>query len=89
MELSRWFGTRHRAALGITEVSDAIVLVASEERGEISMVHKGHLSRNMKEAQIRKLLVYYFSGAREEMRENLLSKLNSFRRKIINVFSKN
>ena len=81
VELSRWFGTRHRAAIGITDVSDAIVLVASEERAEISMVYKGHLSRNMKDAQIRKLLIYYFSGVRDETHNTLLSKIKSFWRK--------
>ena len=89
VELSRWFGTRHRAAIGITDVSDAISLVTSEERGEISMAYKGHLSRNMKDTQIRKLLVYYFSGARDETRKTYLSNLKAFWRKIINVFSKN
>lgn len=88
VELSRWFGTRHRAAIGITDVSDAIVLVASEERGEISMVYKGHLSRNMKDAQIRKLLVYYFSGVREET-HNLASFIKPYWRRLVHVFSKN
>ncbi|HVO83871.1 MAG TPA: diadenylate cyclase [Syntrophobacteria bacterium] len=39
--LPQQFGTRHRAAIGLSELTDAVILVVSEERGEISLVHKG------------------------------------------------
>jgi diadenylate cyclase len=73
-DLSRWIGTRHRAALGVTEVSDAIALVVSEERGEVSLAINGHLSKNLKEAQVQKLLLHYFGGEDEE-NKSLLDRL--------------
>ncbi len=71
--LSRWFGTRHRAALGVTEVSDAVSLVVSEERGEIALAVRGHLSRGLKEKQLRQLLVHYFGA--EERSEGFWERL--------------
>ena len=47
------FGTRHRAGVGVTEVSDAIVVVVSEERGEISIAHRGTIARNLKPDTVR------------------------------------
>lgn len=50
------FGTRHRAALGITQESDAVAIAVSEERGEISVAMKGELMRSLDAARLRQVL---------------------------------
>lgn len=52
----RRYGTRHRAAKGITEQSDAVAVVVSEETGAISMVHDGRMVSYLNEARLRSLL---------------------------------
>lgn len=56
-EVSRELGTRHRAAIGITEGSDAISLVVSEETGLITYVEGGEVRRNLDPTTLRKLLL--------------------------------
>ena len=62
--LSRTMGTRHRAALGITEETDAAVVVVSEETGDISVACRGAIMRGLSgkslENELNKLLVYLF-----------------------------
>lgn len=55
--ISRELGTRHRAAIGITEGSDAVSLVVSEETGLITYVEGGEIRRNLDTTQLRKLLL--------------------------------
>lgn len=60
-KLSSFLGTRHRAAIGLTEETDAAVLIVSEERKEISLSYKGQLIRGANE-DIRKALLDVLSG---------------------------
>ncbi|MGH2381987.1 MAG: diadenylate cyclase, partial [Candidatus Limnocylindria bacterium] len=48
------YGTRHRAAIGISEQTDAIVVVVSEETGSICLVMRGRIERNLTEEQLRR-----------------------------------
>ena len=54
---SERYGTRHRAAIGISEQSDAIVVVGSEETGSISLVMRGRIERNLSEEQLRRRIL--------------------------------
>ena len=56
-EISRELGTRHRAAIGITEGTDAIAIVVSEETGLITYVEGGNIHRNLDTNALRKLLL--------------------------------
>lgn len=57
MKLSKELGTRHRAGVGISEVTDAFTIIVSEETGKVSVTQGGQLLRNIGEDELRTLLV--------------------------------
>ncbi len=55
-DVSSELGTRHRAAIGMSESSDALVVVVSEETGQISIAERGRLKRNISDGDLREIL---------------------------------
>jgi len=76
--ISRELGMRHRAALGVSEASDAVVLIVSEETGIISMARGGKLTRHMDERALTALLLSVYN---KPVKPGLLAMIMSMRRR--------
>ena len=60
-EVPKDYGTRHRAAIGMSEISDAIIVVVSEETGEISIAQSGHLRHDVDPVRLQQTLQRYLT----------------------------
>jgi diadenylate cyclase len=69
-ELPEGVGTRHRAAIGVTEETDAVVVVVSEETSEISVALAGEMVRGLDAPQLREVLRDILSGERRNLEVN-------------------
>lgn len=79
LTISKDLGTRHRAAVGISEVSDSITIAVSEETGRVSIAMGGELYRNVDAEFLKNKLVFI------QRREQEMSKIELLRRRLKNV----
>lgn len=70
-DLFKDLGTRHRAAVGISEISDCVAVVVSEETGIVSIAHEGNIYRNFTKTSMKNTLQEYLvNGSNEQMKKN-------------------
>lgn len=81
--IARELGTRHRAAIGMSKESDAIIVVVSEETGKISIAKEGTLIADLKEEALKKILISNIITKRfkEEDKKTLFDKVKSLKLK--------
>lgn len=72
----RQMGLRHRASLGISEVSDAVAIVVSEENGSISIAHSGRMLRRLDPERLENILLAFFHPG-DEQKTGFLGRLFS------------
>jgi diadenylate cyclase len=76
-ELPKYLGTRHRAAIGLSEETDAACVVVSEETGAISVAVNGKLTRNLDEENLAKALKSIFYKSKGKRAGSIYAKVLS------------
>ena len=74
MQLSKELGTRHRAGVGISEVTDAMTIIVSEETGKISVAYRGDITRNLRAEDIERHLGKIQNKPKEEKKRKILKR---------------
>ncbi|AWW29934.1 TIGR00159 family protein [Echinicola strongylocentroti] len=77
-EVPAKFGLRHRAAIGMSEATDTLVLIVSEETGQVSMAKNGNILHNLSFQEVREMLNNYLTGVDIDEKFELI---NSFENK--------
>ena len=75
----RKMGTRHRAALGISEVSDAVCVVVSEETGQIAVANGGRMIRRLDSTRLKTILAAFYGEAQQAARQPWTLLVNRIR----------
>ena len=72
--LSKELGTRHRAGVGISEVTDSMTLIVSEETGHVSVAYKGELFRNLDADEVKEKIAIVQNKPNQEEKKHLVWK---------------
>lgn len=70
-DMSKSLGTRHRAGVGLTEETDAVVIIVSEESGAVSLAYKGRLVRGLNRQRLERHLTTHMVRSREQAKRRL------------------
>lgn len=73
--ISKEFGTRHRAAIGVSEVSDAFTFIVSEETGAISVAHNSHFEHDLSISEFKERLHQVLQIADEKKQPSIIARL--------------
>ncbi|GGZ40964.1 TIGR00159 family protein [Echinicola pacifica] len=76
-EVPAQFGLRHRAAIGMSEATDTLVLIVSEETGQVSMAKNGNILHNLSFQEVREILNNYLTGQDIDEKFDFLSPFES------------